>query len=197
MAAIDKKNESRGFEDLGYKVGIGLLFCQQSVSCVYTEINAFRFRCIPRNHTAAAAVLFYPGLYLAWRRLYTWTDEIYERQKLRRREALASVSSELGFVSQKNMAALPKSPRELGYMSPQWAPGLFALLAMNLRGRRVQRAGEFNYQVWAPHSRVGAILFHHVQRSILSTSLIGAASILACRTMWDWKQETDRYERTL
>lgn len=82
MSAVEKKNESRGLEDLGYKVGIGLLACQQSVACAFTEYNAFRFGSIPRHHTVAATVLFYPGLYLAWRRLYTWADDVFERQKL-------------------------------------------------------------------------------------------------------------------
>ncbi|KAK8107253.1 uncharacterized protein PG998_009266 [Apiospora kogelbergensis] len=171
MSAVEKKNESRGLEDLGYKVGIGLLACQQSVACAFTEYNAFRFGSIPRHHTVAATVLFYPGLYLAWRRLYTWADDVFERQKLRRREALR-------VGSPKNTAALPKSPREIGFMSPQWAPGLIALFAMNLRSRQVHRSLEFCYQVWSPRSHVGLLLFILIQNSILSSTFIGAGAYL-------------------
>ena len=82
-------------------------------------------------------------------------------------------------------------------MSPQWAPGLIALFAMNLRSRQVHRSLEFCYQVWSPRSHVGLLLFILIQNSILSSTFIGAGAYCGYRTLMGWKTETDKYERTV
>ncbi|KAK8086454.1 hypothetical protein PG994_001428 [Apiospora phragmitis] len=191
-------NYSRGWEDVGYMCLLPPLVAQQFISCATSEFNAFRFRYISPRHIALAVAVFYPGLCYACGRLYAWADGLDEHQARLSREANRAGLRDNRHLTAADKAALPRSPREIGYMSPQFAPAFFAALALNLRARRLDRSLATCYQVWSPHSRVGASLLGYLRQAITSTPMIGAGASLACLTLWDYKKEADKHhERTL
>ncbi|KAK8039624.1 hypothetical protein PG993_008035 [Apiospora rasikravindrae] len=191
-------NYARKWEDIIFMVLVPPLVAQQFPACAINEYNAFRFRTISPNHTALAVAVFYPGLCYACGRLYSWADRLHDRQA--RLSRMANREDLIGnrHLSDEAKAALPKSPHEIGTMSPQFAPAFFAALAFNLRTKQLDRSLATCYQVWEPHSGVGRTLFGHFRAAATSTPILGALAIQACSTLWEYKKEADKHhERTL
>ncbi|KAK7948798.1 uncharacterized protein PG986_009684 [Apiospora aurea] len=191
-------NYSRRWEDIGFMVLLPPLLIEQFLACATTEHNAFRFRTISPNHTVLAVAFFYPGLSYACRRLYIWADGLQDRQARLSQTAKRAGLLHNHHLSDDAKAALPKSPREIGVMSPQFAPAFFAALAFNLRTRQLGRSLATCYQVWEPHGGIERTLFGYFRRAATSTPILGALAIQAGSTLWKYKKEADkRHERTL
>lgn len=201
MSLFETDNYSRGWEDVVFPCLMGPMFVQQVLCCTMNEFNAYRFRFISRGHTALAVAAFYPGLCYATQHLYRWADGVYKRQvrlsQKANRDKLLNNPFLKGEMREKKLAAAPKSPRELGYMNPTFAPFVLAALALNLRAWQLDRSLALYYRFWSPDTRVGVNVFKNLRGAITSTPIIGIVAILASRTLKEYKKEANKHqERT-